>query len=112
MFSHESFVDHDHERRFPGIGAGKCAPAQDPDFHRLEVVRFHNQVTGPGMIAAWQGIGATDHERPITDVVGQRQRIRAPGGFDPRNSRDFFHDRVMGPNLLIQLGVSHPGQRH
>jgi hypothetical protein len=63
------------------------------------------------MIATGQRSGATHHEGQTSDIAGERHRVRASGGFHAGNDTKFFHDRIMRPDLLVQLRIARPRER-
>ena len=72
MFASECLINYDHQRRIFCVGAGKGAPLEKGNFHRLKIIGFDDEVTSAGMIAARQWRRATDHERIVRDVSAQR----------------------------------------
>ena len=106
MFFSERFVDHRHQRRIFRVRIADGAALQDGDLHRLEVFRFNDQITGAGMIARRQRRRSANHEGQAGAVGSEWQRIDGPGRLHPGNRRQFFHDRIVGTDLLVGFGIT------
>ena len=68
MFSNKSLINYDNQRRIFCVRAGKGAPLQDGNFHRLEIVRIDDEIAAAGMVAARKRRSAADHERRGSDI--------------------------------------------
>src|SRR5690242_4876011 len=62
-FPREGLIDHSYRARSFAVGTVEEAPADERDFHCLEICWTNDQSTGARMLAGRQRRGSADHER-------------------------------------------------